>query len=55
MTLVSIVILNWNGRKYLEQFMPSLVENTQVDGAEIVVADNNSKDDSVDFMESEYA
>ena len=54
MTLVSIVILNWNGRKYLEQFLPSLVEYTQVDGAEIVVADNNSTDDSVNFMESEY-
>ncbi len=54
MTLVSIVILNWNGRKYLEKFLPSVLEHSQVEGVEIVVADNNSTDDSIQFMESTH-
>ena len=40
MTRVKIVILNWNGRDYLERFLPSLVSRTP--GAGIVVADNGS-------------
>ncbi len=55
MKLVSIVILNWNGRKYLEQFLPALVKHTTHADAEIVVADNGSTDDSLEFLEKEYA
>jgi len=51
---VSIVILNWNGRKHLEQFLPSLLEYTTHPGAEIVVADNGSEDASLDFLQREY-
>ncbi len=54
MKLVSIVILNWNGKKFLEQFLLSLVKYTTHPGAEIVVADNGSSDDSMAFMEQEY-
>jgi len=54
MTLVSIVILNWNGKKYLEKFLPSVLEHSQAEGAEVVVADNNSTDDSIRFMESTH-
>ena len=50
MNQLSIVILNWNGKGYLEQFLPSLVEHSQLPGVEIVVADNNSSDDSVEFL-----
>ncbi|RLD64851.1 MAG: glycosyltransferase family 2 protein [Bacteroidetes bacterium] len=50
MNRVSIVILNWNGKHYLEQFLPSLVLNSQLPGVEIVVADNNSSDDSLEFL-----
>ena len=52
MTRVKIVILNWNGRDYLERFLPSLVSRTP--GAGIVVADNGSTDDSVRFLERSY-
>ena len=52
MTRVKIVILNWNGRDYLERFLPSLVSRTP--GAGIVVADNGSTDDSVRFLERRY-
>ncbi|MDR1372668.1 MAG: glycosyltransferase family 2 protein [Dysgonamonadaceae bacterium] len=50
----SIVILNWNGRQLLENFLPALVRNTPSDIAEIVVADNGSSDDSVTFLEKNY-
>lgn len=54
MKLVSIVILNWNGKSFLEQFLPILVNNSKMEGAEIVVADNASSDGSLDFLEKEY-
>ncbi|HTE26977.1 glycosyltransferase family 2 protein [Flavitalea sp.] len=51
--LVSIVILNWNGRSFLEDFLPSVVASTY-GHKEIVLADNNSTDDSVDFVRTKY-
>ena len=54
MKLVSIVILNWNGRNYLEQFLPALVKHTTLPGAEIVVADNGSVDNSLEFLKKGY-
>lgn len=45
---VAIVILNWNGRKYLQQFLPSVLASTYAN-YEVVVADNASTDDSVQF------
>ncbi len=54
MRLVSIVILNWNGKRFLEQFLPSLVQHTTHPQSEIVVADNGSGDDSLEFMLKEY-
>jgi GT2 family glycosyltransferase len=54
MKLVSIIILNWNGRSYLEQFLPVLIRHTLHPGAEIIVADNGSEDDSLAFMKKAY-
>ncbi|HEX8575507.1 MAG TPA: glycosyltransferase family 2 protein [Flavobacterium sp.] len=42
---IAVVILNWNGTKLLEQFLPSVIQYS--DGATIYVADNASTDDSV--------
>ena len=50
---VAIVILNWNGRKYLEQFLPS-VTTTSYSNHEIIIVDNNSSDDSVSFLQTNY-
>lgn len=50
---VAVVILNYNGRKMLEQFLPSVVSCTP-DYAEIVVADNASTDDSLSFLSQNY-
>ncbi|MFK7949053.1 MAG: glycosyltransferase family 2 protein [Saprospiraceae bacterium] len=58
---VAIVILNYNGRKYLEQFLPSVIkysDGKRVENSfftpEIIVADNASTDDSVDFLKTTY-
>jgi GT2 family glycosyltransferase len=51
---VAIVILNWNGRKYLEQFLPSVINFSNNPEYKIYVADNNSTDDSLDFIRAKY-
>jgi len=50
---VAIVILNWNGKALLEKFLPSVVKYSK-DEATIYVADNNSSDDSISFLENTY-
>lgn len=50
---VAVVILNWNGRKYLEKFLPSII-NSSYNNFEIIVADNCSSDDSVTFLHQTY-
>jgi GT2 family glycosyltransferase len=50
---VAIVILNWNGRSYLEKFLPSVVATTYHE-ARVIVADNSSTDDSLLFLEQHY-
>ncbi len=50
---VSIVILNWNGRHYLERFLPSVLSSTY-SNIEVIVADNGSTDDSMTFINSKY-
>lgn len=51
---VSVVILNWNGRKLLEQFLPTVINHTVDDHTEVVVADNGSTDDSVEYLKSNF-
>ncbi len=48
-----MVILNWNGRHYLQQFLPAVLASG-FPGLEIVVADNGSTDDSVAFLTASY-
>jgi GT2 family glycosyltransferase len=54
MTRVAVIILNWNGRHYLQQFLPSVCEHSDWPGAEVVVADNGSSDDSVRFLKDVF-
>lgn len=49
---LAIVILTWNGRNFLEDFLPDLVAYSP--GARIVVADNASTDDTLFFLENRY-
>lgn len=50
---IAIVILNWNGRDLLEKFLPSVVKYSLED-AEVYVADNNSTDESISFLQNNY-
>jgi GT2 family glycosyltransferase len=52
MTRVAVVILNYNGRHLLEKFLPSVVRFTP--GAQVIVADNGSSDDSLDFLRATF-
>lgn len=49
---LSIVLLNFNGRKHLETFLPSVVAHSGQH--EIYLVDNGSTDDSVEFVKSTY-
>lgn len=50
---VAIVILNWNGKKFLEKFLPSVLQ-TSYSNKRIILADNASSDDSVLFVQQTY-
>ena len=50
---VSIIIANYNGKKYLDKCLDSL-KNTEYSNFEIVVVDNNSTDSSLDLVKQNY-
>lgn len=50
---VAVVILNWNGKALLEQFLPSVMKSEYPD-LQIIVGDNASTDDSVSFTRERY-
>lgn len=50
---IAVVILNWNGKKFLQQFLPSVLASTY-SNYEVIVADNGSTDDSVTYLKEEY-
>ncbi|MCW3077169.1 MAG: N-acetylglucosaminyl-diphospho-decaprenol L-rhamnosyltransferase [Bacteroidetes bacterium] len=49
---VAVVILNYNGKKFLERFLPSIIQHSGF--SLIFVADNGSTDDSVKFVNVNY-
>ncbi|SDG05973.1 glycosyltransferase family 2 protein [Epilithonimonas hungarica] len=49
---VAITILNWNGKNWLEKFLPSVIRYSP--DAEIFVIDNASTDDSVQFLNNNF-
>jgi len=53
MNRTAVVILNWNGRKMLEQFLPGILEYSHSD-AEVIVADNASTDDSLQLLRERF-
>ncbi len=52
MTKTAVVILNWNGAKLLQQFLPSVIQFSE--NATIYVADNASTDTSIDVLKNEF-
>ena len=49
---IAVVILNWNGEKLLEQFLPSVIQYSLE--ATVYVADNASTDESIAFVKKNY-
>lgn len=49
---VAVVILNWNGRQFLEKFLPSVLRYSAQ--ASVYVADNHSDDDSIPFLKEHF-
>ncbi|MEP0984234.1 glycosyltransferase family 2 protein [Ekhidna sp.] len=52
MAKTAVVILNYNGKGYLEKFLPSVINHSAA--AEIIIADNASTDDSLSFLSTQY-
>ena len=50
----AVVILNWNTREYLRQFLPGLIASTEGMDAEVIVADNASTDGSLQMLSREF-
>jgi GT2 family glycosyltransferase len=49
MKQVTILIINWNGKKWLEAFLPSVLASTHP-AFEVLVADNASTDGSLEYL-----
>lgn len=49
----SIIIVTWNGLNHLTEFLPSVIE-TDYDDFEIILADNASKDGSIEWVKKNY-
>lgn len=51
---IAIVILNWNGVKLFDKFLPSVIRNSTGKNIEIYIADNGSTDNSVEYLSENY-
>ena len=49
---LAVAILNWNGKNWLEKFLPSVIQFSQK--ADIYVIDNFSTDDSIEFLRQNF-
>ncbi|MDD4353352.1 MAG: glycosyltransferase family 2 protein [Candidatus Nanoarchaeia archaeon] len=52
--LISIIIVNWNGKRFLKDCFDSLVKQ-EYKNIEIIFVDNASSDDSVNFVKKNYS
>ncbi len=51
---VAVIILNWNGASLLRRYLPSVVENTNPEIADVIVADNGSSDESLTLLNVQF-
>ena len=49
---IAVVILNWNGKDWLEKFLPTIIQYSNT--AEIIIANNGSSDDSLLFLSKNF-
>ncbi len=52
--LVSIIILNWNGKKLLKDCLSSLFKLTSYPNYKVIVVDNGSTDGSVEYVKKHF-
>jgi GT2 family glycosyltransferase len=52
--LTAVVILNWNGKHYLERFLPGVVKYSSSESNFVVIADNGSTDGSLEWVSHHY-
>jgi len=50
---IAVVILNWNGAKLLQEYLPYVIEHSQ-DLANVYVIDNYSHDNSLELLENDF-
>ena len=50
----AVVILNWNGKGFLQKYLPVLLEYTPPEYGRVIIADNGSTDGSTDFLKKNY-
>lgn len=51
---IAIVILNWNGSKLFETYLPSVIRNSHVENVELFIADNGSTDNSIQLLNRKF-
>lgn len=54
MQKVAVVILNYNGKHWLEKFLPNVIQHSTYPNTEIIIADNASTDDSIEFLAAKF-
>ena len=54
MIKTAVVILNWNGKELLEQYLPGVLQYSTNPEVRVYVADNGSTDDSVDYIKKHH-
>ncbi len=53
MPKVAVVILNWNGREFLREFLPTVLKYS-ANVAEVIIADNASTDSSLELLQQNH-
>jgi len=51
---IAIVILNWNGTRLFDRFLPSVIKYSDHPALRIIIADNGSSDGSVEYLKTNY-
>lgn len=51
---VGVIILNWNGQRLLNEFLPSIIRHNPDGIADVIVADNGSSDGSLQLLARKF-
>jgi GT2 family glycosyltransferase len=51
---IAVVILSYNGEKFLDQFLPGVIQHSQIPGVTLWVADNGSTDGSATLLSQKF-